>query len=380
MIKNYLRTAWRNLLKNKTHSFINISGLSVGMAVAMIIGLWIWDEISYNKSFQQYDRIAQIMQNQTFDGVVTTQQAVPYLLGEELTKNYGSDFKNVTMASWTTRHVLSSGEKKLSKLGNFFEPPITEMLSLDMVKGSRDGLRDMHAILLSASMAKALFGDADPMNKIVTIDNNYVVKVTGVYKDLPNNSDFSELAFIAPWKLFIDGQNWSEKLTNPWRSNAYQTYVQLADHADMNSLSAKIRDVKLHRVTQLDAAFKPVIFLLPMEKWHLYSQFKDGVNVGGRIQFVWLFGIIGVFVLLLACINFMNLSTARSEKRAKEVGIRKAIGSLRSQLITQFFFESVLVSILAFVLSLILADLALPFFNQVADKKISFPGIIRCSG
>jgi putative ABC transport system permease protein len=373
MIKNYLRTAWRNLLKNKAHSFINISGLSVGMAVAMVIGFWIWDEISFNKNFQNYDRVAQIMQNQTFDGVVGTQTAVPYLMGEELKKNYGSDFKYITMASWTKKHVLSSGEKKLTKIGNFFEPQITEMLSLEMLKGSRDGLHDMHTILLSASTAKALFGDADPMDKIIKIDNDLEVKVTGIYKDLPDNSDFRDLTFIAPWKLFIDNQNWSEKSTNPWRANFTQTYVQLADNADMDKVSAKIRDVKLRRVTPADAAFKPVIFLLPMKKWHLYSDFKDGINVGGRIQFVWLFGIIGVFVLLLACINFMNLSTARSEKRAKEVGIRKAIGSLRRQLVTQFFFESILVSVLAFVLSLILADLALPFFNLVADKKISFP-------
>ncbi|HWZ16688.1 MAG TPA: ABC transporter permease [Mucilaginibacter sp.] len=370
MIKNYLKIAWRNLVKNKTHSFINIAGLSTGMAVAMLIGLWIWDEISFNKSFQHYDRLANVMQHQTFNGEVGTQYSVPYLMGDELKKSYGSDFKYISMASWTNDHILAFGEKKITKSGNYFEPQITDMLSLKMLKGARSALQDIHSIILSASTAKALFGDSDPINKLVKIDNKFNVTVTGVYEDMPYNSDFARLTFIAPWKLYIDANNWSEKYSNPWRNNSFQTLVQVADNADMGKVSAKIKDVKLNKVTKADAAFKPVVFLHPMSKWHLYSGFKNGVNNGGRIEFVWLFGIIGFFVLLLACINFMNLSTARSEKRAREVGIRKAIGSVRSQLIWQFFSESLVVTICAFAISILLVMLALPFFNEVADKKM----------
>ena len=371
MFINYLKTAWRNLTKNKAHSFINIAGLSVGMAVAILIGLWVYDELRFNKSFGNYNRIAQVMQHQTFNGDVGTQSSLPYLMGDELTRNYGSDFKYISMSSWTNDHIVAFGEKKITKSGNYMEPQITDMLSLKMIEGSRAALKDNHSVILSSSTAKALFGNADPMNKLIKIDSKFDVKVTGVYEDLPYNSDFKNLTFIAPWQLYIDSNNWLEKATNPWRNNSFQAYVQLAGNRDVQNVSAKIKNAKLKNVTPADAAFKPVVFLQPMSKWHLYSEFKNGINTGGRIQFVWLFGIIGFFVLLLACINFMNLSTARSEKRAKEVGIRKAIGCLRVQLIGQFFSESLLIAVCSFALSLMLVQLILPFFNEVADKKTS---------
>jgi putative ABC transport system permease protein len=371
MIKNYFKIAWRNLLKSKWYSIINIGGLAVGLSVAILIGLWIHAELTFDRQYKNYDRIAQVMQNQTFNGETGSQTAVPYLLGEALKKDYPNDFKRVSMSSWTGDHILASGEKKLTKSGNFFEPPVIEMLSLKMLKGSTASLNDSKSVILSASTARAIFGDADAMDKIVKIDNHFEVLVTGVYEDLPDNSSFNNLSFIAPWKLFIDSSLWSEKLSNPWRNNSFQTLVQLADNADMLKVSAKIKDVKLKMVTPQDAAFNPQVFLHPMDKWYLHSEFKNGVITGGRIEFVWLFGCIGFFVLLLACINFMNLSTARSEKRAKEVGIRKAIGSQRGQLMKQFFSESLLISVIAFIFSLLLVQLTLPFFNGIADKKIT---------
>ncbi len=373
MFKNYLKTAWRNLIKNKAHSAINITGLSVGMAVAMLIGLWIHDELSYNKNFSNYSHIAQVMQHQTFNGDVGTQYSLPYLMGAELKKDYGSDFKYISMSSWNNDHVIKFGDKFISRSGSFMEPSITEMLSLKMIEGTRNALKDYNSILLSSSSAKAIFGTADPMNQTLKIDNKFNVKVEGVYENLPYNSNFRDLTFIAPWQLYIDNNNWSEKATNPWRNNSFQAFAQIADNANMQKVSEKIKDSKLKNVTPADAAFKPVVFLLPMSKWHLYSEFKQGINVGGRIQFVWLFGIIGFFVLLLACINFMNLSTARSEKRAKEVGIRKAIGSMRGQLIKQFFSESLLITFFSFAVSIILVQIVLPSFNEVADKKILIP-------
>jgi ABC-type antimicrobial peptide transport system permease subunit len=371
MIQNFFKTAWRSLLKNKGYSFINISGLAVGMSVAILIGLWVWDEVTFNKNFEHYNRLAKVMQHQTFNGDVGTQTSLPYLTGEELKKNYGDNFKYVSMASWTNNHILAFGEQKISKSGNFLEPQITEMLSLRMLSGTRAALQDIHSVILSASTAKALFGTVDPIDKIIKLDSKFDVKVTGVYEDLPYNSDFSNLTFIAPWQLYIDDNYWSEKATNPWRNNSFQAFVQLADHADLDKVSTQIKDLKLRRVSKADAEFKPEVFLHPMSKWHLYSEFKNGIQSGGRIQFVWLFAIIGFFVLLLACINFMNLSTARSQKRAKEVGIRKAIGSLRGQLIGQFFAESLLVTSLAFVVALLIVQLVLPFFNEIADKKVA---------
>ena len=371
MLYSYIKTAWRNIKSNKVYSFINITGLAVGMAVAVIIGLWVWDELSFNKDFDHYKRIAVVMQNQTFNGEITSQTAVPFLMADELRKKYGSDFKYVTMSSWTFRHLISSGEKKIYSSGNFFEPQITEMLSLKMREGTRDALQDRHSAIVSVSTAKALFGKDDAINQHIRIDNKFDVIITGVYEDIAYNSDFRDLTFIAPWQLYIDDNNWPEKTSNPWRSNAFQTFVQLADHASMHLVSDKIKDVKLHSVSKEDAAFKPVVFLHPMKDWHLYTSFKNGVITGGRIEYVWLFGIIGLFVLLLACINFMNLSTARSEKRAKEVGIRKAIGSLRIQLVRQFYAESILVAVFAFLLSLLFVQLVLPYFNAVSGKKMA---------
>jgi len=373
MFKNYFKTAWRNLIRNKVHSAINITGLSVGMAVAILIGLWINDELSFNKNFPNYNRIAQVMQHQTFNGDVGTQYSLPYLMGAELKNDYAGDFKYICMSSWNDGHIIKFGDKIITQSGSFMEPSITEMLSLKMIEGQRSALKDYNSILLSSSAAKAIFGTADPMNRLLKIDNKFDVKVEGVYEDLPYNSSYSDLSFIAPWQLYIDNNNWMEKATNPWRNNSFQALVQIADNADMQKVSDKIKDSKLKNVTPADAAFKPVVFLLPMSKWHLYSEFKNGINVGGRIQFVWLFGIIGFFVLLLACINFMNLSTARSEKRAKEVGIRKTVGSVRGQLIKQFFSESLLITFFSFALSVVLVQMILPSFNGVADKKIVIP-------
>src|ERR1700743_2753822 len=378
MIRNYLKIAWRNLIKNKASSLINIGGLAVGMTVAILIGLWLFSELSYDKSFPNHNRIAQVMQNQWINNETDTWNSQAYPLGIDLRREYGADFKHVIMSSWTDNHILSYSDKNLKESGNYMEPGITDMLSLTMLKGSRSGLNDPSSILLSKSTARAIFGDTDPMGKIIKIDhnNNLTVKVTGVYEDLPQNSSFGDLTFISPWQLLVKDQHYDTRFNNPWGASWFQTVVQIADNADMNKVSDKIKDLKmkdLMRTNNSDARFKPVLFLPPMNNWHLYSDFKNGVNTGGRIQYVWLFGIIGVFVLLLACINFMNLSTARSEKRAKEVGIRKSIGSMRSQLIIQFFSESFLVVFLSFLLSFLWISLSLPTFNELSNKTMTMP-------
>ncbi len=225
-------------------------------------------------------------------------------------------------------------------------------------------------MLISQSVATALFGNADPINKLVKFDNTASFKVAGVYEDLPRNTTLHDIAFMVPWDFYVSSKDWVQRAETKWNDNSFQMYIQVADNVDMAKVSEKIKNVKLNRVSTEDAKSKPVIFLQPMKKWHLYAEFKNGANMGGAIEYVWLFGIIGVFVLLLACINFMNLSTARSEKRAKEVGIRKAIGSLRVQLISQFFCESLLMALCSFGFSLLLVSLALPFFNEVSGKQM----------
>ncbi|HEV7347762.1 ABC transporter permease [Telluribacter sp.] len=372
MLRNYLKIAFRNLVKNKVYSFINIAGLAVGMAVALLISLWVWDEVSFNTYHQNYGRIVQVMQHIQYNGKKETQADNPYLMADEIRTHYSSDFKYV-LQSARTNSLLAYADTKLSKEGRYFEPQVTDMLTLDMVKGTRAGLNEPYAILLSESLANTLFGEEDPLDKTLKLDNETDVRITGVYADLPRNSSFSDMGFIVPWELFLSRNQWIKEIEDPWRPNFTQTYAQLTDKVAIDIVSAKIKDVRLNRVDPVRKKLKPEVFLHPMSKWHLQSKFENGIIAGGRIEYVWLFGIIGFFVLLLACINFMNLSTARSEKRAKEVGIRKAVGSVRSQLVVQFFSESLLVVAIAFVISLLLVQLSLPRFNEVADKKIALP-------
>jgi hypothetical protein len=216
MIKNYFKIAWRNLVKSKVHSFINIAGLSVGMAVAMLIGLWIWDEVQFDKSNPNYDRIAQVMQNATMNDGVGTWNSMPLPLGDELRNRYGSDFKYVVVSSWTEAHFFTSGDKKITSTGNYFEKDAPDLLSLPMIGGSRQGFKDPFGIFISASLAKTLFGDADPMNKLIRMDDKVDIKIAGVYADFPRNSSFSDLSYIAPWTLKLYNDPWIKKMANPW--------------------------------------------------------------------------------------------------------------------------------------------------------------------
>jgi ABC-type antimicrobial peptide transport system permease subunit len=362
MIKNYFKIAWRNLIKNKVSSLINISGLAAGMAVAMLIGLWIWDELSFDKYNKNYDNIVQILAHANAGGGIVTQSSMPMPVSAELKDKYGSDFKQIA-STITFEQSIAYGDKVLSNVGCYAEPAITEIITLDMLKGSRSTLAKPGTILINESLAQAIFGKTDPINKVIKLNSTHLLKVTGVYKDLPQNTQFGGITFITPVQiLFPTGED-----MNNWYSSAFQTYALLNPSGDPEQISGRIKNVLYEHSKD---ATKPSLFLHPMRLWHLY-EFKNGAIVGGRLQFVWLFGLIGIFVLLLACINFMNLSTARSEKRAKEVGIRKAIGSLRKQLVLQFFSESLMVVIVAFVISVGLVWLALPFFNDVSGKQMN---------
>ncbi len=370
MTISYLKIAFRNLVKNRASSFINVGGLAVGMTVAMLIGLWIWDELSFNKYHKNYDRIAQAMQHQNFNGDIQTGKAIPFPLATELRNSYSNDFKYVVMSSWTNLHILSFGEKKFSQLGNYMEPDAPEMLTLKMIGGTRRGLQNSSSILLSQSVSKVLFGNLNPIGKMVKFDATDLV-VTGIYEDLPYNSTFRNVSFIAPWDLYSSSDKDVKNAKDDWNNNSFQLFVQVADRSNVLEISAKIKDVKQNKLGADAATIKPEIFLQPMSSWNLYTEFKNGTNTGGKIQYVWMFGIIGVFALLLACINFMNLTTARSQRRSKEVGVRKSLGCARAQLINQFFTESLLLSSIAFVFSIFLLQLSLPFFNEVADKKVN---------
>ncbi|NII28040.1 FtsX-like permease family protein [Pseudoflavitalea sp. X16] len=385
MLKNYFTIAFRNLVKNKVHSLINIAGLAAGMSVALLIGLWIWDELSFNKYHRNYDRIARVMKHMMEDGTINSNYYLPYPLAMELKTTWRQEFKQVVTARPPEEVNLSGGETQLAAKGQFIDAGAPGMLTLNMLKGNYHGLQEPHSVLLAASTAKALFGKADPMGKAIKLNNSTSVKVTGVYEDLPLNTHFQEAKFFAPFDLYMIMNPWVKEQS--WDNQFLFVYAEINPGADFEKVSDHIKDAEINITKNLDnykeqAARKPQVFLYPMSKWHLYASFKEGIIEGGAIQFVWLVGIIGGFVLLLACINFMNLSTARSEKRAKEVGIRKAVGSVRRQLIIQFFTESLLTTILAFLVALFIVTISLPWFNELAAKEMTMlwsnPGFWLC--
>ncbi len=372
MFKNYLKIAWRNLWNNKGYSIINVGGLALGMAVTLIIGLWIQDELTYNSYFASKNKIAQVFQSQTFNNNTGTGPAIPRPLEKALREGYGDNFKYLIMSSWTSDSYLQFGETNLSRPGNYMQRDAPELLGLEIIQGEKDGLREVNSIMLSASTANALFGQIDPIGKTVKISNEHDLMVTSVYKDIPFNNSFNDTEYIIPWDHYVATREWLQNSEDNWGNNSFQMFVQMAENTDMQSVSETIRNVKKD-LNEDTAEFNPQIFLFPMNEWHLRSNFDNGKQVGGRIKYVWLFGIIGAFVLLLACINFMNLSTARSEKRAKEVGIRKSIGSQKGQLIYQFLSESFLVVLFAYVMAILIVLLCLNGFNELARKEISFP-------
>ena len=340
------------------------------MSVATLIGLWVSVELSYDRSIPNHDRIAAVMQNQVISGNVQTWWGQAKQLAPALRKDFGGRFRHVVTVFGPNPQPLSVGDTRLKASGAYADPEITDMLSFDMVRGDRHALRDQSSIILSASVAKSLFGTGDPMGKIVKVNNDALLKVTGVYSNLPDNSSFAAYGFIIPFAYREQTDSNVARLT--WGNSWFNTFVELNDNENMAAASLAIKEVKAHYAAG-EGRSKPTLFLHPLDDWHLYSTFRNGVSVGGAVQYVRLFTIIGAFVLLLACINFMNLSTARSERRAKEVGIRKAIGSLRGQLIRQFFSESLLIALLSFILAIGVVGLLLPFFSEVAGKKMILP-------
>lgn len=379
MLKNYLKVAVRQLARNSGYSFINIGGLALGMTVTMLIGLWVNDELSFNKYHKNYERIGQVWGGGTdpetskIDGAVAMQ--LP--MAARLRTDYQRYFKRVLLAWWFGDFSLSTDDIKITRRGEMIEAGAPEMLSLRMLKGTYTCLQDPHSIILSESTAKAMFGDDDPMNKTLKINSEFDVKVTGIYEDIPKNNRFGEIQFFAPWELWYSGNAWIRGNENNWDNRSFNIYVELQPGVSIEEANAGIHDFYYKNLPAdllKDAEkYKPFAQILPMSTWHLYSELREGKPAAGRITIVWLFGAVGLFVLLLACINFVNLSTARSERRAREVGVRKSVGSARWQLVFQFLSESFLIVVAAFLVSAVMMMFCLDGFNTLADKDIVPP-------
>jgi len=358
MIKNYFKIAWRNIINNKVYSAINVFGLAIGMAVTLIIALWVYKEYSYNRFLPNYKTVYQVRLNHNIEGTINNMNTVSLPLADVLRKEI-PEIKYVAETDWNDNHSLMVDETKLYLKGMRTGSDFLKIFQYPFVKGNANAvLNDPYSIVLTESTAKSLFGNNDAINKTVRYDNKYDLKVAGILKDLPDNSSL-QFKYLIPFSFREQTTDWVKDARTQWGNNSFQTFVALQPGISYAQVEPKIRNI----VRTNSKMKKTEVMLHPLKDWELYSNFENGKATGGFIEYVKMFSIIGLLVLLIACINFTNLSTARSEKRTREVGVRKTIGSSRQSLIIQFLSESVLVSFIAFLISILLVELALPYFN-----------------
>ncbi|WP_324759463.1 ABC transporter permease [Sphingobacterium thalpophilum] len=360
MIKNNLKIGFRTLNKNKGFSAINIIGLAIGLASVLLIALWVQNQFQYDNFYKNKDNIYKLMNKTDKNNSVnihgiTMPAAAPAL---------ESEFPEVEHAArmlWTEDQLLTYGEENLKAKGNSVDASFIDIFDFHIVKGAKSkALSEPNSIVLTEGFSKSIFGNDNPIGKTVIIKNERPYKVTAVMQDLPSYTDF-DFKYLIP----IDFER--SKNLNSWNNNSLVTYVSLKPHTDVEAFNEKIKPLVTKNADFLKWSS---VFLYPMSKVHLYSEFENGVVSGGKIDKVQLVAGIGLLILLIACINFMNLSTARSQKRSREVGVRKVIGAKKNTLIAQFLFESILLAFIAGVLAIFLTVLFLPIFNGLLDKPL----------
>lgn len=369
MLSNYFKIAFRSLFKNPIFSFINIAGLSTGLACSILILLWVWDEVTFDQYFPNFNNIHQVRLNAVVDKGIVTGKALPYPF-KDAVLNQHSGVKRATMTNWGEGALLAVGDKKLNQVGLWVSESFLDIFQPRMLQGTTRALDDPKSIVLSKSTAISLFGNEDPINKMVLVENRDELKVTGVMEDLPANTTFratSRVDFLIPYRYYELTQAWVGQVKDSWENNVAQVYIELDPEANVEEVNSSIQGMIAEKSKTLSNV---TIFLQPMSHWRLYTNFTNGQESGGMITYVRLFSGVAAFILVIACINFMNLATARSERRAREVGIRKSVGSRRKELIFQFLGESVMLALIAFIVSIVLVELSLPFYNHIVDKKL----------
>ena len=366
MIKNYFKTAWRNLIKKKGFSFINITGLAIGMASAILILLWIQNEMSRDTQYPKSDRLYLIYNRDNFNGQKFAWSSTPMIMGPTLKKNYPEVEDVVRVNSHSANYLFTVDEKKFIEHGFIVDNGFLNMFGFPMLYGNpAKALDGIYNIVLTEKLAKTLFGNENAMGKTIKIDSTDIFTVAGVIKDLPNTTSF-QFDYLLPFaylhKLKQDDDS--------WQNNQLSTYILLKQNASQSAFNAKVKNITINHTKSSGFPSTTQVFSYPVSKTYLYGKNDNGQLVAGRLETVKLFGVIAAFILLIACINFMNLSTARSEKRAKEVGIRKVVGARKSSLISQFIGESILLALLAGILAILIVQFALPFYNRLVDKQL----------
>jgi len=362
MWKNYLKIAWRNLLRNKSFTAINISGLIVGMTLTILLMLWVRFEYSYDQFHTKKDRLYEVYHMGNYNGTIGTSNSTPQPLGPALEAN----FPEVVHTSRTMymELLLQSGDRQMTEDVMVMDPVFLEMFDFPLTVGDKAQIFESPlSIVLTESFAIKLFGEEDPIGKAVNLHGEADVIVTGILQDLPPNTKF-HIEAVLPWSLV----KLMEMETDFWGSNSVHTYVELQEDTNIEFFNHKIKNL-----IRDNSEIAADIFLHPLDQWHLYSKFENGVQDGGRISVIKMLLTVGGLVMLIACINFMNLSTARSYKRSKEVGIRKVSGAGRIGLVKQFLSESTLIAAIAGMASLLLVQLLLPTFSEFINQQLNVP-------
>jgi len=363
MIKNYIKTTLRSLLKNRGYSFLNIAGLAIGITCASLIFLWVQDEVTFNRNFAKRDVLYKVYENQTYNGKVSTFFATPGPFAKAVVAEIPG-IKNAARMSGDGGQLFGLGDKVITEQGNYADPQLLSMLQLPFAEGSAsNAFAQLQSVVISQKMAKTFFGDAGPMGKQLKLNNTDNYTVTGVFKDLPQNSTY-QFQWLIPMANIDHKQPWM----TIWGANWCRTLIEVGPNANIVAINAKL---KRFLASKTSATNTTECFLFGMNDWNLHNQFTDGKMDGGKITYVHTFSFIAWIILLVACINFMNLATARSEQRAKEVGVRKVMGAGRGKLISQFIGEAVVMAFLAVLVAVGLIYAAMPAFNELVQKQLS---------
>ncbi|MFD0793942.1 ABC transporter permease [Mucilaginibacter litoreus] len=367
MIRNYFKIAWRNITKRKGFSFLNVGGLALGMASCLLLLLYVSYHLNFDKQFNNIDNIYLVENNQQGDGKTYTFGSTPRLAAATIKTEIPDVVKAVRVINYTAEGLLTYKNNSFKKQGLFADDGFFDVFSYNFVKGSAaNALKLPNSVVVTEKLAKTLFGDEDPIGKIIKRNNQLPLQVTGVIKDVPSNATF-QFEFVMPWVMFEDSNAWAKDAS--WGSNFARTIVQLKSPAALGGANKIMKDM----VARHNDGNTNQLFLYPFPKLHLYSNFENGKPAGGMIDQIKLFVLLAICLLLVACVNFMNLSTARSEERAKEVGIRKAIGSGRGALISQFITESVILSLLSTAIAVVIVIVSLPYFNTLLGIQLQLP-------
>ena len=368
MFKTYLKTTLRSLFRKKTYSFLNIAGLAIGIASASMIFLWVEDEMTFYHNFAKRDLLYHVMENEKSDRGISTNGSTPGPLAAAM-KAEIPGVKNSGRLSWGMDELAVVGDKRVKESGIYADPSVLSMYTLPFVRGNAaSAFREVQSVIISESMARKFFGEENPIGKTIKMNANQgyaadgLYTVTGVFKDLPANC-YYHFQWVSPYEAWETANPW----VKPWGNPMSETIIELDPSASTAAINKQLTN---YLGTKVDGA-KNSLFLFSMNDWHLHANFENGVQTGGTIRYVNLFSLIAIAILLIACINFMNLATARSEQRAKEVGVLKVMGAGRSRLIGKFISEAVILSFLAVGLAVGLLYLLLPAYNTLVNKQLS---------